>query len=337
MSSTKAESSHSVIPKKLGSTSQDTRIDAAHFRSGQDPQPASPSIAESTEQESPFAADELSQPELELESRRIERQAAQLAEHLRNRQKDLDHREAQLNAAIAQLESDLRSARMWLLEQEAAHDQQRQKIDAREKELLERLRRLAATDAALKRRLASNAEADHPLQQFQSESRELLQQASALKEERRQWEIQRQKELETAENRLAQAHAEIQKLHEQLAAGCRQLQAEIHSQRQRLVAQQRQGLAELAEKRQALQRLGGQVDQRHAALVRPRNELQQTHRQTLEICLATEELWAQLSTAVPPADLTRFLAQILRPPGRAVSAGQYPVARAAKRTGDSPR
>ncbi|MBN1910549.1 MAG: hypothetical protein JW818_12465, partial [Pirellulales bacterium] len=41
-----------------------------------------------------------------------------------------------------------------------------------------------------------------------------------------------------------------------------------------------------------------------------REELAAMHRSTLEIRLATEELWAQLAGAAPPAALTRSLGQI---------------------------
>ena len=44
--------------------------------------------------------------EAEAAGGQIRTQAVQLAEHLRTRQKDLDHREAELNARVAQFEND---------------------------------------------------------------------------------------------------------------------------------------------------------------------------------------------------------------------------------------
>ncbi|MEE3371369.1 MAG: hypothetical protein VX346_18690 [Planctomycetota bacterium] len=51
-------------------------------------------------------------PEAEL----LQRQARQLEEHLKERLRELDRREAQIHASCAQLESDLRIARMWWLD-----------------------------------------------------------------------------------------------------------------------------------------------------------------------------------------------------------------------------
>ena len=45
----------------------------------------------------------ISPPHDEAEAQQLQVQAAQLAAHLRNREKELDHREAQLNARTAQL------------------------------------------------------------------------------------------------------------------------------------------------------------------------------------------------------------------------------------------
>ena len=58
-------------------------------------------------------------PRPEAISRQVQAQAAQLAEHLRTRQQELDYREAELNAWAAQLERDTRAARLWLEERNA--------------------------------------------------------------------------------------------------------------------------------------------------------------------------------------------------------------------------
>src|SRR5208283_5425029 len=59
-----------------------------------------------------------------------------------------------------------------------------------------------------------------------------------------------------------------------------------------------------------IERRAEQVDQTRAALGQFRAELGRMHRETLEIRLATEELWAELSGSAPPAALTRSLSQI---------------------------
>ena len=98
----------------------ETRIDAAH--------PAgniavAPSLGESLfdggidlemlDRDEPAAT---ARPDPDAINRQVEVQAMQLAEHLRGRQQELDHREAELNARAAKLESDSRSVRLWLEE-----------------------------------------------------------------------------------------------------------------------------------------------------------------------------------------------------------------------------
>jgi hypothetical protein len=396
MSGTKTETMQSESPKKgVQALFQDARIDAAHSLNGQNPDPISAaekepafdsntgsSIADSAKNAHILAAGEITQDD--SASQQLQRQAEQLANYLRDRQKDLDHREAQLNAEIAQLESELRNARMCLSEREADQELRRQELDSREKEIVERLDRLAVADAALMRQAESETDLSGLSAHLSIENKRLAQQLAALKEERRQEEIQRQqaenalqyerqqlesrqeaslrlirqrelqlekhreiletaalktsskpdavspdltvreeqirrnaaalqhrqRELEEAENRLAQAYAETQKFHEQLTAERRELQDEIHRERQRLIVQKRQALAELEKKRQTLQRRGKHVDQCRAALLQLRSELQQMHRETLEIRLTTEELWIKLSSAAPPAALTHSLGRI---------------------------
>src|SRR5687768_5072448 len=49
-------------------------------------------------------------------SEQMQVQAVQLARHLQERRREVDHREAHLNARIAQLENELRASRLWLRE-----------------------------------------------------------------------------------------------------------------------------------------------------------------------------------------------------------------------------
>jgi hypothetical protein len=315
MSSTQTETALPESPKKgVLALLQDTRIDAAHTLNGPDSDilPAAVSdsgidsnidsdIVDSAEKVPVHTADEF--PKADITSEQLQRQAEQLAHFLRDRQGELDHREAQLNAEIAQLETDLRMERLCFSEREAEQELRRQELDIREKEILERLERLAAADAALQRKTGAEAElaarsAGHTLEKVQP-----ARQASNLND-------QRQQKLEEAENRLALAQAETRKFQEQLTAQRRELREEIHRERQRLIAQQRQALAELEKKRQVLDRRAKHADQCRAGLLELRAELQQMHRETMEIRLATEELWIKLSGAAPPDALTHPLGRI---------------------------
>jgi hypothetical protein len=79
----------------------------------------------------------------------------------------------------------------------------------------------------------------------------------------------------------------------------------------------------LEKKRALLEGRAERVEKCRNALVQLRGELQRLHRETLEVRLATEELWAQLSGAAPPAALTRSLGRI-----RTQLADQYRTANA---------
>jgi chromosome segregation ATPase len=110
------------------------------------------------------------------------------------------------------------------------------------------------------------------------------------------------------------------------AASAAEKSEELQRAAERLEARNtrlQQATAELAEQRQAVQRRADHVDQCRAALDQLRGELENVHRDTLEIRLATEELWVQLSGAAPPAALLAALGRI-----RAKLARQYTQAAA---------
>ena len=88
-------------------------------------QPAMLEIEEPTEAMISAVAGE--NPEIRQEQLQLE--AAQLADHLRERLREIDRREAMVHARVAQLESDLRTSRIWLAERHA-------EFESREAELL---------------------------------------------------------------------------------------------------------------------------------------------------------------------------------------------------------
>ena len=62
----------------------------------------------------------------------LARHAAELAEKLKSRLADLDHREASLHGQEAELDSRIRSARLWLEERESELDQREETLEQRE-------------------------------------------------------------------------------------------------------------------------------------------------------------------------------------------------------------
>ncbi|HWA99215.1 MAG TPA: hypothetical protein VG713_12015 [Pirellulales bacterium] len=126
-----------------------------------------------------------------------------------------------------------------------------------------------------------------------------------------------------AEELLVQALAEIERSLEELKTE-RQLQTEELRERSRQLAeaQQRQS-ADLVHSQEALRRQAELIDQRRAALDQSRLEVTAMHREMLELRLANEELWVQLSGAVPAAVLSQTLAET-----RSRLADQYRLAEA---------
>ncbi|MEX2122208.1 MAG: hypothetical protein WD847_21695 [Pirellulales bacterium] len=83
-------------------------------------------------------------------------QAEQLAELLRTRQHDLDRRESQLNARLAQFDEQLRGARLWLTEGRAELSKREADLDHREKEVNARSAQFHAAQEAHRQAAASH-------------------------------------------------------------------------------------------------------------------------------------------------------------------------------------
>lgn len=327
---------------------QETRIDPAHHHGGGE-EPFVPAASGELESTDALAAPgEPAAEELptDLAGEQLRRQAEQLAEYLRARQRELDHRESQLNALSAQLESDARTASIWLGERETElQDRERANIDL-ELQCRERLDRLAKAEAALHRQsetLKSVGNVPHDMQQamreisslWGSQTEQLSQDAArqanlseeitphanvkiaaeyrsqATRLDERERELARKhRELTEAERRAAASQAELRRLSEQLHEEREAHREEMRTARQQMALEQRRTIAELDKRRDLLDKRADSLEQSRTALQQLRDELKHLHRETLEIRLATEELWAQLSGAAPPAALTRSLGRI---------------------------
>jgi hypothetical protein len=351
----KEGSSSGEVPKVL-----ETRIDQAHHHGGGEEIFVSAAAAEV---DSADALVEPGEPVAEetlpdLAGEQLRRQAEQLADYLRSRQRDLDHRESQLNAQSAQLESDARTARIWLGERESELREREEAEIALERELRQRLDRLAVADAALERQKESLGQVGNlphvsqvgNLPHVTSDMRDALadissmwgaqserlsaqsvqqadladeilpqesvriaaeyrSQATRLDERERELTL-KHRELVEAERKATAAQAEIRRIRQQLLEEREAHREEVRTARQQMAAEQRRTIAELEKRRELLESRADQVERSRTALEQMREELKGLHRETLEIRLATEELWAQLSGVAPPAGLTRSLGRI---------------------------
>lgn len=243
---------------------------------------------QSAEKSPPLASASLGD---EPPSEQLHIQAAQLAAHLRARQRELDEREAALNSQVARWESEVRSARLWL-------ELRQGELSAGGEELAAERERLALRAAEIERREKDCGCREEECQRRQEE-------LCALEQSSRE----RERELRVQLDRLAAAEAA--RLRDEQSMSARRAAAECSTAAaEQAAAELRREKAELERQRQTLQRRSEHVERCRAALEQLRDELGRMHRETLEIRLATEELWTQLSGAAPPAALVRSLSAI---------------------------
>jgi len=206
-------------------------------------------------------------------------QAHQLAAALRRRQAELDRREANLNAQAEHLEQESRNLRLWWQDQ-------LEELARRE----ESLRQGSAEQSV------SSAEADAS--------------DSGASETEPALEVGAHREaLLRAEALLADELAEVQRLREELTAAATEQRQRNSEPAGELDGHERM-CEEFEHKRQALAREAERLEARRGQLERLREELRAAQRETLEIRLAAEEVWAQLSAAVPAASLTRAMGRM---------------------------
>jgi hypothetical protein len=346
--------------------SRHTRIDAPHCPAPENDQPGipgevagTPPLAETlleVEEPTPEMLAAVAGETLEARREQLQLQVAQLAEHLRERLREVDRRESALNARVAQLESDLRASRLWIREREL-------EFQSREGELRRKIEELEEQTAA--RHALTGQEKSTPdseairaeLEQREQELRmreddarerrfEADRQAAALRHAQQLWQQQREREeqqleadrrrheLERNEERAALVHTFQERIEhreaqlrtaELLVAGqARQLdqdQAALASERQawqEARTRQRQSLeeqrsaaeAELGDRRQRLAARQEWIERQKVGLERVRDEALKLHRQSLEMRLLAEQLWAQITGRLHPAEVTQAVAQL---------------------------
>jgi chromosome segregation ATPase len=120
----------------------------------------------------------------------------------------------------------------------------------------------------------------------------------------------RQRNLEEAEALLTDGQTALDLSRRQLTADRHAWQEQCEIERRRISDDRRRAEADLNKKLQTLAHRGEHLERRTAAVDQLRAEVLRAQRETLELRLATDEIWAQLSGSVPPAMLTQSLARI---------------------------
>ncbi len=209
-------------------------------------------------------------------------QTAQLAEHLWARQKDLDHREAELNARAAQLDRDLSAARLWLAQRVGEIEERHRAIERRSK----RVDRSGATLEQLRRELDRR-------------HREALENRLATEE---LWaKLAGRAAPETLERSLGrirarlaeqyrQANAELQERTDQIE----RLQGRVAEQHKRLLRQKREMEQWLAACRREMERESARAVARRQEFDRRERELAERSQERPESLLACPGVSAKM-------------------------------------------
>lgn len=168
----------------------------------------------------------------------------------------------------------------------------------------------------LTRRESKAEERDHYLIELEAKlkKKELEQTAldEALKVRERQIALDAQKfaNLQQLEADTMESQAEAGRIRESLVRERHQMQKTAEAERKRLREAQELALRRLEEERQDLVQQNKRLEQMRLAMDRSREELGRMHRETLEIRLATEELWLRLSGESDSEDLKKSVCEI---------------------------
>ena len=231
--------------------------------------------------------------------------ANQLATHLQKQQKDLDDREARLNAHVASNESDARADRLNLREWE-------KQLQQLERSLAQRENTIRTKEASQATRAADKAKTTSSLTTSSDKASEKTsQQSSALTHE-----TPAAGDVPTVPGKSAKAASATKQGAKQADTDKPSDQTEsifqVSRQKQESLANERREKAtlELVKKKEKLVQRAEQLERRRADLDDLRREVTQLHKDTLEMRLATEELWVRISGRMPPSAMTRALAEL---------------------------
>jgi hypothetical protein len=345
----------------LSSGQRRTRVDTPHPVDSQ--QTASDAIADSAEplgqallevaeEPTPSLVAAVAGETLESRREQLQLQVSQLAGHLRERLREVDRREAAVNARASQLEADLRANRLWLRERENEFQQREQELTRKIEELEERaMGRLPSRGAEAASEAPGDAgdddegrqhdlaEREHQIQLKESDLRERRfeqdRQSAALRHAQQVWEHQRSREQQELVQERARLEAEYQlrlaeresewKAAEQLlrehaaqldrdqaalAADRRAWDEQKSRQQHDLATEKQAALAEMEIQRERQVARQDWIERQKAGVEQLRSEVLSLHRQSLEMRLVAEQLWAQITGRLSPAEATHTLAQL---------------------------
>ena len=291
------------------------RVDAAHMHASQ---PAATAVAPAVAGNWPT---QLGDSTTVAALQQVRSQAAQLAVHLQRQQASVDHREAELNARLAAMENQIRTARLWLNERESDLAARQVELDRRDIELSDREH---GDDPQGKKKPRGKQSADalaeraEELERREQEIESLAarwaervagaEQVEDVQHLLRSIET-RSRNLELAEKMLADEQTALERERQALAEDRSTFTEQVQADRQRMAEDEQRAVSDRDTMRSELRRQAEELSARQAALERTRGDIGRMQQEVLDIRLATEELWAHLCGKMPPATVTQAIAQ----------------------------
>lgn len=279
-----------------------TRVDKAHVETAPIPLAAAPEKAVLAAVAGKSSAGDLVPLEPEnphnVDFQQIERHAAELGRQLQTQRRCFDQRQAEFNAKLARIETELRAARMQQRERELELSERETDFQARWQILQEQ-----ATDVA-NAEMALNAEVqeDRLHESYNHDQvRHALERWKVRLQELDKSELQLQAQLADVENERQGLREEKEQLDVERKKSRQQTATERSLMKQRMDRQMRivQGKAEKIERRKR------SIEQLHG-------DVSRMYREAIELRICTEELWGRISEDRSPAMLTAELAELRR-------------------------
>jgi hypothetical protein len=264
--------------------------------------------------------------EKEMRSARLWLQ--QREQELIDRAEVLDQRECALSDAEAKISKTLSEHELATADEDElsekvreALEQLRAQREAQDEELQQQRRQIdlrRRASVALVEQLLEGAErrrasVEQEYERRQKEIRAIQKQAFQQDyEEAVEQFTARQKYLDDAEAMLANGLADLEVQQQQLKMQRQHTESQLRELRTQLADRQQELELQWQQRQEAVARRNEQLNSREAGIEQTRREVSATHREALELRLATEELWVKFSNIAPAPALTTELGRIRR-------------------------
>lgn len=234
---------------------------------------------------------------------------------------ELKTRREEFEARCSRRENQIQQREQIIREAEEEWNHRRESFESQwaeyEKLRQDKLRHFSEQDARLEERQRFLGDLEN---RFKTRENELQARDDSLKVREKQvaMDAEKYRRLQEVEEEVLQSQIESTRIREGLVRERHQLQKMAESERARLKESHELATKRLDEERIELAGQNRKIEQLRITLERSREELGRMHRETLEIRLATEELWLRMAGEAAPEDLKESLDRI-----RAKLAEQY--------------